>query len=323
MLLRYGCALASVVSQYIVSWTSKNGADASCLCDALPVRTRSIVQIESDDSLMQAIERCLPCDLRIQCCAPEIISTDPARVLFSEFPAVLFLRTALLSGVLRGLLPIELPFVIIANTPSILDVTRGRKIVSVLSCVRYWSRQGFAELIALCCAKACGPMSRLGTTTVMRGPLPPRRVDRACTLRISRESPDLAAVRARRSLLSRTGVPSIRTGVVSLQGAPTDEQGDRLSTCPSTPVGLASSVSSSSARRITCLSVPDFANAPARESSAIACCRGGPSRPRQPHTAAAPKPGRYQPGARHDVAVSAPYWLLPVLASETNRRARQ
>jgi hypothetical protein len=185
-------------------------------------------------------------------------------VLLFGVPPVLFLRTLLLSGAVRGPLPIELPFVIIANVPSIRDVTRGRKIVSALCCVRYWSRRGFAELIALRCARARGPLSRVRSTKVMRGPLPPRRVDRACTLRISGVSPDLAVARDRRSLLFRTGVPSIRTRVWCHCGPQTDEHRDRLRMPPNTPVGLARSATSCSSSRATGQTVPCSVCAPAQ-----------------------------------------------------------
>jgi hypothetical protein len=98
-------------------------------------------------------------------------------------------------------------------------------------------------------------------------------VDRACTLRISRMSPDVAVMRDQKSPLSGTGVPSIRARAWRRCGPQTDEHGDRLRTSPSTPVGLTTSAASRSARRATGPPVSDIVNAP------TPCAWSSPRRP--------------------------------------------
>jgi hypothetical protein len=128
---------------------------------------------------------------------------------------------------------------------------------------------------SLRCARSCGRTSRVGSTKVMRGLLPRRRVDldRACTLRTSRMSPGVAVARDQKSPLSGTGVPSIRARAWRRCGPQTDEDGDRLRTSPSTPVGLTTSAASRSARRATGPPVSDIVNAP------TPCAWSSPRRP--------------------------------------------
>lgn len=69
-------------------------------------------------------------------------------------------------------------------------------------------------------------------------------VDRACTLRISRMSPDVVVMRDQKSPLAGRGVSLTRVHAWCLCGAQTDEHGDRLRPSPRMPVERTASATS-------------------------------------------------------------------------------
>jgi hypothetical protein len=163
----------------------------------------------------------------MRCCASETVSAGHVRMLFSGFPGALFLCDPIASGAFRGLLPSESLFVILANTRSIFDITSWREIGSAvmaplpveLGVCR--THRSLEVRSSLRCARACGRTSRVGSTKVMRGLLPWRRVDldRACTFRISRMSPDVVVMRDQKSPLAGRGVSLTRVHAWCLCGA--------------------------------------------------------------------------------------------------------
>jgi hypothetical protein len=98
-------------------------------------------------------------------------------------------------------------------------------------------------------------------------------VDRACTLRISRMSPDVVVMRDQKSPLAGRGVSLTRVHAWCLCGAQTDEHGDRLRPSPRMPVERTASATSSTARRVAALLMPDSVSPP------TPCAWLSPSRP--------------------------------------------
>jgi hypothetical protein len=217
----------------------------------------------------------------MRCCASETVSAGHVRMLFSGFPGALFLRDPIASGAFRGLLPSESLFVILANTRSIFDITSWREIGSAvmaplpveLGVCR--THRSLEVRSSLRCARACGRTSRVGSTKVMRGLLPWRRVDldRACTFRISRMSPDVVVMRDQKLPLAGRGVSLTRVRAWCLCGAQTDEHGDRLRPSSRMPVERTASATSSTARRVAALLMPDSVSPP------TPCAWSSPRRP--------------------------------------------
>jgi len=98
-------------------------------------------------------------------------------------------------------------------------------------------------------------------------------VDRACTLRISRMSPDVVVMRDQKSPLAGRGVSLTRVHAWCLCGAQTDEHGDRLRPSPRMPVERTASATSSTARRVAALLMPDSVSPP------TPCAWSSPRRP--------------------------------------------
>jgi hypothetical protein len=98
-------------------------------------------------------------------------------------------------------------------------------------------------------------------------------VDRACTLRISRMSPDVVVMRDQKSPLAGRGVSLTRVHAWCLCWAQTDEHGDRLRPSPRMPVERTASATSSTARRVAALLMPDSVSPP------TPCAWSSPSRP--------------------------------------------
>jgi hypothetical protein len=98
-------------------------------------------------------------------------------------------------------------------------------------------------------------------------------VDRACTLRISRMSPDVVVMRDQKLPLAGRGVSLTRVHAWCLCGAQTDEHGDRLRPSPRMPVERTASATSSTARRVAALLMPDSVSPP------TPCAWSSPRRP--------------------------------------------
>lgn len=217
----------------------------------------------------------------MRCCASETVSAGHVRMLFSGFPGALFLCDPIASGAFRGLLPSESLFVILANTRSIFDITSWREIGSAvmaplpveLGVCR--THRSLEVRSSLRCARACGRTSRVGSTKVMRGLLPWSRwlVSIAHAHSESLASPGVAVARDQKSPLSGTGVPSIRARAWRRCGAQTGEHGDRLRPSPRMPVERTASATSSTARRVAALLMPDSVSPP------TPCAWLSPSRP--------------------------------------------
>jgi len=98
-------------------------------------------------------------------------------------------------------------------------------------------------------------------------------VDRVCTLRISRMSPDVVVMRDQKLPLAGRGVSLTRVRAWCLCGAQTDEHGDRLRPSPRMPVERTASATSSTARRVAALLMPDSVSPP------TPCAWSSPRRP--------------------------------------------
>ena len=145
-------------------------------------------------------------------------------------------------------------------------------------------------------------------------------VDRVCTLRISRMSPDVVVMRDQKLPLAGRGVSLTRVRAWCLCGAQTDEHGDRLRPSPRMPVERTASATSSTARRVAALLMPDSVSPPRPVPGHRLADRAGWSHPARGSPVMATEPSRYRRSARHAVTVFAPYSLVP-LTSETPRRS--
>jgi hypothetical protein len=148
-------------------------------------------------------------------------------------------------------------------------------------------------------------------------------VDRACTLRISRMSPDVVVMRDQKSPLAGRGVSLTRVHAWCLCGAQTDEHGgsiaDRLRACL---WNAQHRLPLRSARRVNRpAQCPDICERTHALCLVVASPTGRDGRILlEAPPVMATEPNGHRPSARHALSVFAPYSLVP-LTSETPRRS--
>jgi len=164
----------------------------------------------------------------MRCCASETVSAGHVGMLFSGFPGTLFLCDPIASGAFRGLLPSKSLFVILANTRSIFDITSWREIGSAVMAPLPVELGGLpnsslarGQKLAPVCQSMRSYVTRRKHKSDARAASPETvaGVDRACTLRISRMSPDIVVMRDQKSPLAGRGVSLTRVHAWCLCGA--------------------------------------------------------------------------------------------------------